>query len=294
MRQRWRSAFLSLTLLVGLHASMLQRPRFAFPRQVGSGSALWHLRGGKTPAEEEGSEMAAKRKGPEQSAAEVVDPTPQLANDDEGHAPSCWSALQKLWSVVKSLLMPNHQYAKSEAAFMKETPEESCGYAPDDESWRTQRKKLNQVELPPAARKRVLRDLRRMKNATSGLELEDSECLTDWVVKLVGTPGTVFAGEVYRLRIRFHADYPTRPPTVVFMRPAPMYEHVYSNGMVCLDLLGNAWDSQLDVLGICLSIQSMLSSAKKKSRPPDNEVTSVMAKGQDARDMAWHPHDDEC
>ena len=46
--------------------------------------------------------------------------------------------------------------------------------------------------------------------------------------------------------------------------------------------------------GICLSIQSMLSSAKKKGRPPDNEVTSVMAKGQDARDMAWHPHDDEC
>jgi hypothetical protein len=38
----------------------------------------------------------------------------------------------------------------------------------------------------------------------------------------------------------------------------------------------------------------MLSSAKKKGRPPDNEVTSVMAKGQDARDMAWHPHDDEC
>ena len=58
--------------------------------------------------------------------------------------------------------------------------------------------------------------------------------------------------------------------------------------------LGAAWDSRLDVLAICLSIQSMISSAKVKSRPPDNEVTSVMSKGQDARDMAWHPHDDEC
>lgn len=289
VRRRWRSALLGLTLLVGLRASTLQRPRLAIPRYVGSRSALWHLRGGESPAEEQG-------KGPEQSEVDAVEPTPQLANDDDGHAPSCWSAVQKLWSVVQSLLMPNHQYAKAEAEYMKETPEEACGYDPDDESWRTQRKKLNDVELPPASRKRVLRDLRRMKqhNATSGLELEDSECLTDWVVKLVGTPGTVFAGEVYRLRIRFHADYPTRPPTVVFMRPAPMYEHVYSNGMVCLDLLGNAWDPQLDVLGICLSIQSMISSAKSKSRPPDNEVTSVMAKGQDARDMAWHPHDDEC
>jgi len=118
--------------------------------------------------------------------------------------------------------------------------------------------------------------------------------MTDWVIKLVGGNGTVFEGETYRLRVRFHVDYPTRPPTIVFMKPAPMYEHVYSNGMVCLDLLGAAWDSRLDVLAICLSIQSMISSAKVKSRPPDNEVTSVMAKGQDARDMAWHPHDDDC
>ena len=53
--------------------------------------------------------------------------------------------------------------------------------------------------------------------------LEDSECLTDWVIKLVGGNGTVFEGEIYRLRVRFHVDYPTRPPTIVFMKPAPMY-----------------------------------------------------------------------
>ena len=94
-------------------------------------------------------------------------------------------------------------------------------------------KKLHQVELSPAARKRVLRDLRRMKAEDSselGIEVEDCECLTDWVVKVVGAPDTVFAGEIYRLRVRFHADYPTAPPECVFMRPAPVHEHIYSDG----------------------------------------------------------------
>ena len=43
------------------------------------------------------------------------------------------------------------------------------------------------------------------------------------MIKLVGGNGTVFEGEIYRLRVRFHVDYPTRPPTIVFMKPAPMY-----------------------------------------------------------------------
>jgi ubiquitin-conjugating enzyme E2 W len=269
---RLRCAVASL-LLVGLHASVLRRPQPTTPGRLAL-EPLMHLRGG-------GDATADLKLADDPPTAEPV---------------SCWSAVQKLLGFLRKMLVPNHEHAKAEQrGIAEETPEQSTGYAPDDDSWRTQRKKLNQVELPPAARKRVLRDLRRMKaHDDELLSLEDSECLTDWVIKLVGAPGTVFDGEIYRLRIRMHADYPTRPPTVVFMRPAPMYEHVYSNGMVCLDLLGSAWDPKLDVLGICLSIQSMLSSAKKKGRPPDNEVTSVMAKGQDARDMAWHPHDDEC
>lgn len=271
-----------LLLVAALHGSVLMRPPLASRLEP----VMLRLRGGS-----EGVEEAASAKT---TAPKTDQPAPTLV--DEPPPPSCWSAVRKLLDICLSLLTPKHGHAKAEVAAMKEErPEESIGYAPDDESWRTQRKKLNHVELPPAARKRVLRDLRRLKaHDDERLVLEESECLTDWVVKLVGAPGTVFDGEIYRLRIRLHPDYPTRPPTVVFMRPAPMYEHVYSNGMVCLDLLGAAWDPRLDVLAICLSIQSMLASAKNKSRPPDNEVTSVMARGQDARDMAWHPHDDDC
>ena len=323
-----------LLLLAGVHAAVLTRPHSTAPRQrpalsAGQSTRVDRLRGGEAPADADevvviDADVAAPPRTKTKPAAQ---PAPALA--DEPPPATCMSAVWKVWAVLKSLLLPNHQYAKADEAEIKgETQANSCGYAADDESWRTQRKKIHQVELPPACRKRVLRDLRRMKahddeklvremgrttpalaptavlaNHSPSLHpgpdpttqvLEDSECMTDWVIKLVGGNGTVFEGETYRLRVRFHVDYPTRPPTIVFMKPAPMYEHVYSNGMVCLDLLGAAWDSRLDVLAICLSIQSMISSAKVKSRPPDNEVTSVMAKGQDARDMAWHPHDDDC
>lgn len=297
-----RLALLLLASLVVLsHAAELRpvgrqtRSRPALlPQQL---RTVLTLRGGdeEAPAAETEVEVeaAAEPAAAERSGA-VKQPPPTLA--DEEPPATCWSAVQKVLSFLRSLLVPNHNYAKAGAEDMLDETGKMCGYAPDDESWRTQRKKLNIVrELPEATRKRVLRDLRRFKQDDSpGLELEDTECLTDWVIKLVGANGTVFAGEIYRLRVRFHADYPSRPPTVTFMRPAPMYEHFYTNGMICLDLLSNAWDSRLDPLAVCLSLQSMMSSAKKKSRPPDNEMTSRLAQGQDPREMAWHPHDDEC
>ena len=147
--------------------------------------------------------------------------------------PSCWSALHKLWRVVVSLLSPSYSYAKVGTDILGDSSQ-MCGFAQDDESWRTQRKKLNDAELQPNSRKRVLKDLRIMKRDGSeiGIEVEDCECLTDWVVKVIGAAGTIYEGEIYRLRVRFHPDYPSQPPEVTFMRPAPVHEHIYSDGKV--------------------------------------------------------------
>lgn len=171
-----------------------------------------------------------------------------------------------------------------------------------------------------------------------GLELEDCEVLTDWVVKMVGAKGTVYEGEIYRVRVRFHADYPNKPPEVTFMRPAPVHEHIYSDGKICLNILYSDWEPKQDVRpapphlslslratpsssvrqvkSCCLSLLSMLSSAKKKTRPPDNDSTVVMSQacplyhsswcssldvslaiasqGQKTRNMQWEFHDDNC
>lgn len=170
------------------------------------------------------------------------------------------------------------------------------GFAPDDESWRTQRKKINNAELGAVARKRVLRDLRRLKKEQEslGIEVEDCETLTDWVVKFVGAKGSIYEGEIYRLRVRFHPDYPVQPPEITFMRPAPVHEHIYSDGKICLNILYNDWNPQQDVKSITLSLISMMASAKKKKRPPDNDSTVVMSQGQKTRNMQWEFHDDKC
>ncbi|EOD11299.1 hypothetical protein EMIHUDRAFT_452424 [Emiliania huxleyi CCMP1516] len=151
------------------------------------------------------------------------------------------------------------------------------------------------VELPPPARKRVLRDLRRLKASVDlGLFVDDAECLTDWVVRVTGANKTIYAGEIYRLRVRFSPEYPLRPPEVRFLRPAPVHEHIYSDGKICLNILYGDWTPEMDVQSMCLSLVSMLSSATKKSRPPDNNQTVVLTQGQQAGSMQWDFHDDNC
>ena len=54
--------------------------------------------------------------------------------------------------------------------------------------------------------------------------------------------GTLFAGEKYKLRMEFPKDYPSKPPSVYFLKPTPRHQHVYTNGDICLDLLGKGYD----------------------------------------------------
>ncbi len=55
-------------------------------------------------------------------------------------------------------------------------------------------------------------------------------------------------------------------------RPIPMHPHVYSNGIICLDLLGSqGWSPVQNVESVCMSIQSMLTGNSKNERPPGDE-----------------------
>ena len=116
----------------------------------------------------------------------------------------------------------------------------------------------------------------------------------------------LYLNQTYRLRFRFSNNYPigtplphpsplspapkislpktnppplpTEAPEVTFTslttppRPIPIHPHVYSNGIICLDLLGTqGWSPVQNVESVCMSIQSMLTGNTKNERPPGNE-----------------------
>lgn len=115
----------------------------------------------------------------------------------------------------------------------------------------------------------------------------------------------LYRDQTYRLQFRFSNNYPigtpslahSGPPTqrtcnetpplltplrfpeapeVTFQRtadrPIPIHPHVYSNGIICLDLLGSqGWSPVQNVESVCMSIQSMLTGNTKNERPPGDE-----------------------
>jgi ubiquitin-conjugating enzyme E2 W len=84
-----------------------------------------------------------------------------------------------------------------------------------------------------------------------------------------------YEGEAFALKFRFGPQYPIDSPAVQFLadrdHQPPIHPHVYSNGHICASILGNEWSPVLSVISVCVTLQSMLASCKKKERPIDND-----------------------
>ena len=113
-----------------------------------------------------------------------------------------------------------------------------------------------------------------------------------WLLSLTGVKNTLYEDEVYRISIVFGARYPFEAPMVVFKGEPPIHPHIYSNGHICLSILTEDWSPAFTVRTICLSILSMLSSAKKKVRPQGNDQY-VKFSPDDPRVTEWYYDDND-
>jgi len=125
--------------------------------------------------------------------------------------------------------------------------------------------------------RRLAKELREMQTegCPVGITLLEANDFTKWLFTVEVMGDSLYQGEVYTLQFRFDPQYPISSPAVQFVvtdgKQAPIHPHVYSNGHICASILGNEWSPVLSVVAVCVTLQSMLASCKKKERPVDND-----------------------
>ncbi|KRZ16242.1 Ubiquitin-conjugating enzyme E2 1, partial [Trichinella pseudospiralis] len=123
------------------------------------------------------------------------------------------------------------------------------------------------------AERRLLRDFKRLSTqSVYGLSASPSpKSIFDWEAIVFGPPGTPYEDGTFKLELKFTEDYPNRPPQVRFVSRI-FHPNVYSDGIVCMDILQNRWSPTYDVLAILTCIQSLLNEPNPHS--PANPVAA--------------------
>ncbi|TPX40228.1 hypothetical protein SeMB42_g06085 [Synchytrium endobioticum] len=76
--------------------------------------------------------------------------------------------------------------------------------------------------------KRLTKELKDLEtNPPQGIKVFQAEDdLRMWIIGVEGAPGTLYAGEAFKLQFKFGPNYPLESPEVVFVDNVPIHPHV--------------------------------------------------------------------
>ncbi|KAF2146539.1 uncharacterized protein K452DRAFT_294103 [Aplosporella prunicola CBS 121167] len=150
------------------------------------------------------------------------------------------------------------------------------------------------------ASKRLAKELAKIhEGLPPGIDLVKADDWDEWLMDIrVVDDNPIYRGETYRLKFKFSNNYPIEAPEVTFttapptVATIPLHPHIYSNGIICLDLLDRAgWSPVHNVQSVCVSIQSMLTGNVVAERPP-GDSDFVKRNTQRPKDIRFAFHDD--
>ena len=267
---------------------------------------LFRLRGGEISIPDEDEEEDSGL-----VVAKLRNVIRNLLRISDDKAPIVSGILRTCFKTIESItgldLLPKASESKSKKSKSKSKKKSSDKTESGEKSKKPSKKKASSKKASAAAKKhlesnikssnpnyRIQKELKAfLKSPPDNLSVQVGSNIRLWIVTMKGAKGTIYEGEVFKLRIEFPKDYPTVPPSVFFLKKhMPVHEHVYTNGDICLSLLGNGWRPTMSAELIATSILSILSSAQKKCLPMDNANHAGNKPGQYQKD--WVYHDDNC
>ena len=111
--------------------------------------------------------------------------------------------------------------------------------------------------------------------------------LTNANILIIGPEDTPYENGYYIFKVKFTGDYPFKPPKILFESNSPVRIHpnLYTNGKVCLSILGTwsgpSWTSVMDISSIAKSIQSLLSKKAIQHEPGFSDENGDLCKYYD-------------
>lgn len=168
--------------------------------------------------------------------------------------------------------------------------------------------------------KRLLKEFKSLnKNQLPNIKiLTNNETLTNFDFE-IEISNELYDDKFYKLVVVIVKDYPVLPPKAKFVvgprstgevssgtsdnpidisselsqtsYKIPIHPHIYSNGHICLNLLGDDWTPACTIESILISLQSMINNNGDMTRPPDDNRYIKYA-GEFASKDGFLYHDD--